>query len=149
MIGLRRRGFSILDVKRTESLIGLELQGKYHIFTSLLVLVVAFVIGCASSRSQRTAVPAVLTPNGTDSEIEERILELAPVGTSIDKAKQSLSDAGLRCSVEVDATNGERYVSCGHSDDRDIWVTWVWDIRVLCIDGFVTGVVCKQAGTGL
>ncbi|MBC8353667.1 MAG: hypothetical protein H8E66_16840 [Planctomycetes bacterium] len=78
----------------------------------------------------------------------ERILKLTPVRTPIDTAKQSLIDAGLRCSTEIDAETDEPYLSCGYSDERDVWVTWVWSIRIQCADGVVSGVTCKQAGIG-
>lgn len=115
---------------------------------AVVIIALAFTTGCASSSSQRALPPAILTPNATDAEIVERILKLTPVRTPIDTAKQSLIDAGLRCSTEIDAETDEPYLSCGYSDERDVWVTWVWSIRIQCADGVVSGVTCKQAGIG-
>lgn len=120
-----------------------------RISLALLVFVSALAPGCVSSSPQRSALPAVLTPNGSDAEIAERILVLVPIGTPTETAKRSLLDAGLRCSIESDAEAGQRYLSCGYSDERDFWVTWVWSIRVDCADGVVSGASCKRAGIGL
>ena len=114
----------------------------------LVIAVMAFATGCATSSSQKAPPPAVLSPNGTDAEIAERILQLVPVDTPMDSAKQMLIDAGLRCNAISDSETGETYLSCGYSDERDTWVTWVWSIRVQCADGVVSGVTCRQAGIG-
>jgi len=120
----------------------------YRSSFAVVIVAMAIATGCASSTSRKSPPPAILTPNGTDAEIAERILKLTPVGTPIDVAKQALIDAGLRCSTESNAETGETYLSCGCSDERDVWVTWVWDIRVQCVDGVVAGATCKQAGIG-
>lgn len=121
----------------------------YRITFAAVVIIVAFTTGCVSSSSQKATPPAALRPNGTDAELAERILTIVPVGTPIETAKQSLINTGLRCSTELDTTTGEPYLSCSYSDERDIWITWVWSIRVECADRVVTGVTCKQAGIGL
>ena len=121
---------------------------RYRRYFAVVAVALAFETGCASSASQKAPPRAILTPNGPDAEIAERILKLTPVGTPIDTAKQTLFDAGLRCSTETDAESSETYLSCGYSDERDFWITWVWSIRVEFSNSLVSGVSCKRAGVG-
>jgi hypothetical protein len=114
----------------------------------LILLAAVFATGCTSASSRKGAPPAVLTPNGSDDEIAQRILELTPIGTPLEAAKQILIDAGLQCSTEDNEDTGETYLRCGYRDERDLLVTWVWDVRVHSENGLVAGATCNKAGIG-
>jgi hypothetical protein len=115
-----------------------------------IVVITAFLlpvsIGCKSSPVSQPAKPAILS--GTDAEIREELLAKIPVGTTQTEAERIVKEHGLRCSAEIDDNTNEPYLSCGYSDNSDMWATWVWQIRIDCPGGVVSEIQCKQAGIG-
>jgi hypothetical protein len=104
------------------------------------------IVACSSLATRTASNPIVL--RGSNEEIRERLLTLIPIGTPQEDAERIAIDNGLRCSAEVDSKTNEPYLSCGWSRKSGMWVTWVWQIRIDCVEGRVSDISCKQYGTG-
>ena len=112
------------------------------------VCLVVTIAGCGSpAASQRQpARPAILS--GNDADIRDRLLAEIPVGTTLENAEQVVKRYGLRCSKQIDDKTKDAFLSCGYSDKSDMWVTWVWHIRINCPDGVVSEIQRRQGGVG-
>ena len=118
-------------------------------FFLVTICLVVTITGCDSPAvfQRQPARPAILS--GNDADIRDRLLAKIPVRTTLENAEQIMKEFGLRCSKQIDDKTKDAYLSCGYSDKSDMWVTWVWRIRIDCPDGVVSEIQCKQGGVGL